>query len=64
VLKGKNLQPRILYPAKLSFRERVSQTNKEREKEFPRQTKVKGVHDDYTSPIRYDKCSVTGKERL
>lgn len=38
MLKGENMQPRILYPAKLSFRT-------EGENEFPRQTKTKGVQD-------------------
>ena len=38
VVNGKNLHPRILYPARLSFRI-------EREIEFPKQAKTKEVHD-------------------
>jgi len=37
MLNGKNMQPKILYPARLSFR--IG------EREFPKQTKTKGVHD-------------------
>ena len=38
VLNQKNMQPRILHPARLSFKI-------ERDKKFPRQTKIKGVCD-------------------
>ena len=37
-MKSKDLQPRLLYPAKLSFR------TEGKIKVFPRQGKVKGVH--------------------
>ena len=45
VLTQKNMQPRILYPARLSFKI-------EREIKFPRQTKIKGVCEHSTSAAR------------
>ena len=39
VLNWENMQPRILYPARLSFKLEGGI------KKFPRQTKTKGVHD-------------------
>ena len=58
MLNGKNLQPKILYPARPSIRiEGVT-------KEFPRQIKTVRVHDHYTSPAKNIKGdSFSGKER-
>jgi len=38
--------------------------NRRRDKEFHRQTEVKGIHHHYTSPTKMLKGTVTGKERL
>ena len=56
--RKKNLQASILYPARLSFR-----TEKERDKEFLRQTDVKGIRDHNLALQNMLKGTLSGKER-
>ena len=57
VMKGKNLQPRLLYPARISFRF-------ERNQKLYRQAKAKRIQDDQTRTTTNAKgTSLSGKHK-